>query len=86
MWRETVKNVKNEKYTLWDLEYGEKTKKKKILENETQTLCDLPYGEKHRKKCQMRNTHCKNWDMARNSEKREEGEIHTIEPGLRQEK
>ena len=23
-WRETVKNVKNEKYTLYDLEYGEK--------------------------------------------------------------
>ena len=22
-WRETVKNVKNEKYTLYDLEYGE---------------------------------------------------------------
>ena len=37
MWRETVKNVKNEKYTLWDMDYGEKTKKK-ILENETQTL------------------------------------------------
>ena len=31
-------NVKNEKYTLWDMDYGEKTKKKKILENETQTL------------------------------------------------
>ena len=29
MWRETVKNVKNEKYTLWDMDYGEKTKKKK---------------------------------------------------------
>jgi len=28
MWRETVKNVKNEKYTLWDMDYGEKTKKK----------------------------------------------------------
>ena len=46
MWQETVKNVKNEKYTLWDVDYVDKTKKKK-LENETQTLCDLPYGEKH---------------------------------------
>ena len=85
MWRETVKNVKNEKYTLWDIDSSEKSKKKK-LENETQTLCDLPYGEKHRKKCKMRNTHCRTWNMARNSEKREEGEIHTVEPGLWQEK
>ena len=30
MWRETVKNVKNEKYTLWDMDYGEKTKQKNI--------------------------------------------------------
>ena len=29
MWQETVKNVKNEKYTLCDMDYGEKTKKKK---------------------------------------------------------
>ena len=27
MWQETLKNVKNEKYTLEDLEYGERTEK-----------------------------------------------------------
>ena len=27
IWRETLKKVKNEKCTLWDLEYGEKTGK-----------------------------------------------------------
>ena len=36
-------NVKNEKYTLYDLEYGEKTEN---LENETHTLQDLEYGKK----------------------------------------
>ena len=28
MWQETVKNVKNEKYTLCDMDYVDKTKKK----------------------------------------------------------
>ena len=28
IWRETVKNVKYEKYTLQDLDYGEKTEKR----------------------------------------------------------
>ena len=32
---------------------------------------DLEYGEKHGKTCKMRNTHCRTWKMARNSEKRE---------------
>ena len=35
IWRETVKNVKNEKYTLLD---GNMARKLKNLENETQTL------------------------------------------------
>ena len=30
----------------------------------------------------MRNSHCRTWNMARNRENREEGEIHTVEPGL----
>jgi len=39
------------------------------MEYETQTLCDLEYGEKHGKTCKMRNTHCRTWNMARNTEK-----------------
>ena len=28
IWREIMKNMKNEKCTLWDLEYGKKTEKR----------------------------------------------------------
>ena len=41
-----MKNVKNEKYTLQDLDYGQKTEKKKV-ENEKLTWQELEYGEKH---------------------------------------
>ena len=44
--RETLENLKNEKYTLQDLDYGEKTEKT----------------------CKMRQKHCRNWNMARNTE------------------
>ena len=44
MWQETVKDAKNEKHTLQDLDYGQKTE---TLENETETLYDLEYGKKH---------------------------------------
>jgi hypothetical protein len=39
------------------------------LKNEKLTWYDMKYGEKHRKLCKMRNTHCRTWNMARNSEK-----------------
>ena len=39
----------------------------------------MEYGEKHRKTCKMRNTHCKNWKMERNTEKRGKFEMHTVE-------
>ena len=39
-----LKNVENEKQTLFDLEYGEKHSKK--VENEKCTLYVLEYGEK----------------------------------------
>ena len=42
-----MKNVKNEKYTLQDLDYGQKTEKKKKVENEKLTWQELEYGEKH---------------------------------------
>ena len=44
IWRDTLKNVKNEKCTPWDLGYGEKPEKRG---NYTQAMCDLEYGEKH---------------------------------------
>ena len=33
----------------------------------------------------MRNTHCKTWNNARNTEKCENVEIHTVGPGIWQE-
>ena len=30
----------------------------------------------------MRHTHCRTWNMVRNSEKREKCEIYTVGPGL----
>ena len=59
-----------------------RARKLKNVEREKLTLYHMKYGEKHRKLCKMRNTHCRTWNMARNSQKREEGEIHTVEPGL----
>ena len=59
----SLKNVKNEKYTLQDLEYGEKPK---IKENEEYTLQNVKYGEENLKKCEkFKNVHCKTWNMAR---------------------
>ena len=46
IWREIVKNVKYEKYTRCDLDFGEKLKH---VENETQSLYDMDYGEKQGK-------------------------------------
>jgi len=46
------------------------TKLKKV-EYETQTVYDLEYGKKHWNTCKMRNTHCRTWNMARNSGIRE---------------
>ena len=56
IWRETMKNLKNNKYTLEDLEYG----------------------EKHWKKFTMRKTHCRTWNLAKNSEEWEKWEIDTL--------
>jgi hypothetical protein len=43
---------------------------------------ELKYGEKHGKTYKMKNTHCRTWKMARNSEKREKGEMHTVGTGI----
>jgi len=64
-----LKNLENEKYKVWDLEYGKKKKKTmKKLENEKQTLQHLEYGEKTEKREKIRNTHCKTRNMVRNTE------------------
>ena len=43
IWPETLKKVKNEKFTLQDLDYGENPNNVKY---ETQTQYELEYGEK----------------------------------------
>ena len=43
-WKKSLKNVENEKQTLYDLEYGEKNWKN--MKNEKCTLKDLEYGKK----------------------------------------
>ena len=47
IWQEILKNVENEKCTLQNLEYGEKTLKNE--ENKKCTLQDMEYGEKTEK-------------------------------------
>ena len=59
----SLKNVKNEKYTLQDLEYGEKTEKK--TENEKYTLQDVKYGEETEKGGKFTYVHFRTWNMAR---------------------
>ena len=58
----SLKNVKNEKCTLQDLEYGEKTKN---TENEKYTLQDVKYCEENGKSWKFRNVHGRTWNMAR---------------------
>ena len=42
----------------------------KNIENETQTLYNLEYGKITEKRKKMRNSLDRNWNMARNTEKR----------------
>ena len=70
IWRETLKNVENEKYTQQTWTMARKLKK---VENETQTLFDLEYGKKHSKMWKMTNTQCRTWMMARKLKNVENG-------------
>ena len=46
----------------------------------------MEHGKKtEKKKWKMRNTHCRNWNMARNTEKRGKCEIYTSGPGTQRE-
>jgi len=87
IWRETVKNLKNGKYTLLN---GNMARKLKNVENETQTLYWLEYGKKHWKTWKMRNIPCKTcvrnaqcrtWNMARKQKKRGKWDTNTVWPG-----
>ena len=51
IWRETLRNEKNDKCTLQDMTYGENTDKRK-RENHRQ---EKEYVKKHRKTWKMRN-------------------------------
>jgi hypothetical protein len=56
---------------------------KKLTTRKTKkSWLELEYSEKHEKTCKMRNTHCRTWKMARNSEKREKAEIQTVGHGI----
>ena len=62
IWREILKNVKNEKYTLQVLDQGKKTEKRG---NEMQILFDLEYDKKHSKTWKKGKAHCRTWTIAR---------------------
>ena len=58
----SLKNLKNEKCTLQELEYGEKTENHR---NEKYTLQDVKYARKTEKGGKFRNVHCRTCNMAR---------------------
>ena len=58
--RKTEKNVKNEKETLKDLNYGQNKQTNKQNNNNK---------KKGKKKWKMRHKHCITWNMARNKKK-----------------
>ena len=64
-----MKNVKNEKYTLQDLDYGQKTEKKKSGKRETHMVGTGIWRETL-KTWKMKHKHCITWNMARNTPKR----------------
>ena len=59
----SLKNLKNEKCTLQDLEYGEKTENHG--KREKHTLGREIWRGKLKKIGQFRNVHCRTWIMAR---------------------
>ena len=57
----SLKNVKSEKCTLYDLEYGEKPENH---ENEKYTLQGANMARRTEKGGKFRNVHCRTWNMA----------------------
>ena len=80
IWRETLRNEKNDKCTLQDMTYGENTDKQKRelhmvgtkiwretlknLKKNKCTLNELEYGQKSEKTMKRRHTQCRTWNMA----------------------
>ena len=60
-----TENVKNEKYTLQELEYGKKTNKE---ENCEKHLVGPGLQRENLKMKKMRQKHCLTWNMVRNTE------------------
>ena len=68
IWQEALKNLENEKCTHQEMEYDEKPERGGKQEMHT---VETGIWQETLKKWKMRNAHCRTWNMARNTEKRE---------------
>ena len=74
-----LKIMENEKHPLDDLKNDEITKKREKWEMHTE---GPGIWRENGKILQMKNTHCRTWNMARNTQKREKWEKYFEGPGL----
>jgi hypothetical protein len=83
IWQETVKTMKNVKYTnrTWVM-----ATKQKNGEKDTKNTVSAGLWGENWKTWKMRNSHGRTTNMARNTEKRSKGETHTISTKICQEK
>ena len=68
IWRETLKRGKNEKCSLQDLEYGQKTEEMLKMRDTHFRTCNMASKLTNE---ENENSHGRTWNMARNTEKRE---------------
>ena len=71
-----LKNVENEKQTLHNLEYGEKTEKRR--KSDTHTVGPEIWGKTMKKVENETHTHCRTWNLVRNT-KNEKNELYKLE-------
>ena len=71
-----LKNVENEKQTLHDLEYGEKTEKRR--KSDTHTVGPEIWGKTMKKVENETHTHCRTWNLVRNT-KNEKNEVYKLQ-------
>ena len=71
-----LKNVENEKQTLKDLEYGEKTEKRR--KSDTHTVGPEIWGKTMKKVENETHTHCRTWNLVRNT-KNEKNEVYKLQ-------
>ena len=79
LWQETLKNVENDTQTLYYLEYGEKHWKYGTWWMHT---VGPRTWQENWKLWKMKNTRCRTWNMARNTERRDKCESHNVGPEL----